>query len=126
VKFLADECCDALLVAGLRQAGHDVLFVMESARGADDATVLQQAASDQRILLTEDKDFGELVVRLGLPAYGIVLLRLNPADSAAKLARLQEVLLHDASRLPHFLVVVDADKARFRPLPTHLPAPVTN
>jgi predicted nuclease of predicted toxin-antitoxin system len=118
VKFLADECRDALLVAGLRQEGHDVLYVMEYAPGVDDETVLQQAAADQRILLTEDKDFGELVVRLGLPAYGIVLLRLNPADSTAKLARMRDVLLHDASRLPHFFVVVDANKARFRPLPT--------
>jgi hypothetical protein len=75
------------------------------------------AAAEQRILLTEDKDFGELVVRLGLPAHGIVLLRLNPADSAAKLERLREVLLHDATRLPHCFVVVDAKKARFRSLP---------
>ena len=68
-------------------------------------------------MLTEDKDFGELVVRLGLPAFGIVLLRMNPADSAAKLARLREVLDQEASRLPHFFVVVDESKARFRPLP---------
>jgi hypothetical protein len=54
---------------------------------------------------------------LGLPAYGIVLLRLNPADSGAKLARLREVLLRDASRLPRAFVVVDENKARFRPLP---------
>jgi hypothetical protein len=51
VKFLADECCDGLLVSGLRQDGHDVLFVMESARGADDETVLRMAADEQRILL---------------------------------------------------------------------------
>jgi hypothetical protein len=57
-------------------------------------------------------------VRLGLPAYGIVLLRLNPADSAAKLDRMRDLLLHDASRLPHSFVVVDANKARFRPLTT--------
>jgi predicted nuclease of predicted toxin-antitoxin system len=118
VKFLADECCDALLVAGPRQDGQDVLFVAEFARGADDETVLRQAAADERILLTEDKDFGELVVRLGLPAHGIVLLRMNPADSAAKLARLREVLTRDASRLPHVLVVVDERKARFRAVPT--------
>ena len=118
MKFLADECCDALVVAGLRADGHDVFFVAESARGADDETVLHQAAADGRIVLTEDKDFGELVVRLGLPAHGIVLLRLNPADSAAKLARLRELLLRDASRLPHAFVVVDETKARFRALPS--------
>jgi predicted nuclease of predicted toxin-antitoxin system len=118
VKFLADECCDALVVAGLRRDGHDVEFVAESARGAHDETILQRAATDERVLLTEDKDFGELVVRLGLPAYGIVLLRMNPADSAAKLARLREVLDQNASRLPHQFVVVDDAKSRFRALPS--------
>jgi predicted nuclease of predicted toxin-antitoxin system len=118
VKFLADECCDAPLVAGLRQDGHDVVYVMESGRGTDNETILQRAAGEDRILLTEDKDFGELVVRLELPAHGIVLLRMNPADSDAKLARLREVLQQDAVRLPHSFVVVDERKARFRPLPS--------
>jgi hypothetical protein len=71
VNFLADECCDAFLVDGLRGDGHDVLYVKESAPGTDDHTVLQMAADQERVLLTEDKDFGELVVRLKLPAYGI-------------------------------------------------------
>jgi predicted nuclease of predicted toxin-antitoxin system len=116
VKFLADECCDAIVVAGLRKDGHDVLFVSESARGVDDETVLRQAAAESRVLLTEDKDFGKLVVRLGLPAHGIVLLRMNPANDVVKLARLKE-LLRDESRLPQHFVVLDERKARFRPLP---------
>jgi predicted nuclease of predicted toxin-antitoxin system len=116
VNFLADECCDALLVAGLRGDGHDVLYVKEVAPGSDDDAVLQMALAQQRILLTEDKDFGELVVRFKLPAYGIVLLRIDPSDSAAKLARLRDVLAHDASRLPGSFVVIDESKARFRAL----------
>jgi predicted nuclease of predicted toxin-antitoxin system len=116
VNFLADECCDALLVAGLQSDGHDVRYVKEIAPGSDDEIVLQMAASQQRILLTEDKDFGELVVRLKLPAYGIVLLRMNPVDSAGKLARLREVLAKDASRLAGTFVVVDEGKTRFRAL----------
>jgi len=89
---------------------------MESARGADDRTVLQHAHAEQRILLTEDKDFGELVVRLGLPAYGVLLLRMNPTDSQAKLLPFREVLQKDASRLSDSFVVVDESKTRFRPL----------
>jgi predicted nuclease of predicted toxin-antitoxin system len=72
VKVLADECCDAPLVRGLRSDGHDVLYAKEIAPGADDEFVLELACSERRILLTEDKDFGELVVRLGMPAYGIL------------------------------------------------------
>lgn len=116
MKFAADECCDAVLVAGLRDDGHDVWYAVESARGADDETILRQAAADQRILLTEDKDFGDLVVRLGMPAHGIVLLRMNPANSATKLVRLRDVLHVHRDRLAGSFVVVDESKARFRPL----------
>jgi hypothetical protein len=42
VKFLADECGDALVVAGLRKDGHDVLFVPDIAPGTDDETVLRR------------------------------------------------------------------------------------
>ena len=101
-------------MAGLRRDGHDVLYVVESAPGSDDETVLKLAADQDRILLTEDKEFGELVVRLGYPAYGIVLLRMNPAGSNVKLKRLREVLEKQASRLPHSFVVINESKARFR------------
>ena len=116
MNLVADECCDALLVTGLRSDGHDLLYVKEIAPGTDDETVLQTAADQKRILLTEDKDFGELVVRLKLPAYGIVLLRMNPADSSAKLARLRYLLLHQVHRLPGTFVVLDQKKVRFRSL----------
>ena len=53
-----------LVVDGLRGDGHDVRYVKEIAAGTDDETVLQMATEQQRILLTEDKDFGVLVVRL--------------------------------------------------------------
>jgi len=71
---------------------------------------------EERVLLTEDKDFGELVVRLGLPAFGVVLLRMDAADSQSKLARLRELLEINSSRLAHAFVVVDKTKVRFRPL----------
>jgi predicted nuclease of predicted toxin-antitoxin system len=76
--------------------------------------VLQLAAAEQRVLLTEDKDFGELVVHLQLPAYGIVLLRMEPVDSARKLARLREILAVHAPRLAGSVVVIDEGEARFR------------
>jgi predicted nuclease of predicted toxin-antitoxin system len=116
VKFVADECCDALLVDGLRHSGHDVLYIKEIAPGAGDDTVLQMAADQQRVLLTEDKDFGELVVRLKLPVYGIVLLRINPADSRSKLARVRHLVQHHGDRLAGSFVVLSEKRARFRPV----------
>lgn len=118
MKFVADECCDEPIVEGLRSDGHDVTYIREIAQGSDDETVLALAAGQERILLTEDKDFGELVVRLGLPAYGILLLRLSPVDSTAKLERIRNVLEAHGDRLAGSFVVVDEAKARFRPLKT--------
>jgi predicted nuclease of predicted toxin-antitoxin system len=116
MKFVADECCDVPVVEGLRSDGHDVVSIREVSAGTDDETVLRVSAEQERILLTEDKDFGELVVRFRLPAYGILLLRMDPADSDAKLARLREVLGDHADRLAGSFTVVDEIKTRFRPL----------
>ncbi len=118
MNFLADECCEVPVVAGLRADGHDVVYIREIAAGADDHTVLQMAAVQKRTLVTEDKDFGELVVRLALPAHGILLIRMDPADSDAKLGRLREVNRSYHDRLAGSFVVVDAVKVRFRPLKT--------
>lgn len=54
MNIVADECCDALLVNGLRSDGHEVLYVKDIAPGAEDAIVLQMAADQQRILWTEE------------------------------------------------------------------------
>jgi predicted nuclease of predicted toxin-antitoxin system len=116
VNFVADECCDAVLVAALRRDGHDVLYVREFGPGSDDDVVLQLSATQQRVLLTEDKDFGELVVRFKLPAFAVVLLRIDPADTNTKLTRLREVLAQDASRIAGSIAVIDESKTRFRPL----------
>ena len=63
MKFLVDECCDAGLVASLRNSGHDVTYVIEQKAGMSDDEVLLNAYNEERILLTEDKDFGELAYR---------------------------------------------------------------
>lgn len=116
MKFLADECCDASLVEALRQDGHDVVYAVESLRGATDDELLARAFSEQRLLVTEDKDFGELVYRLRRPAHGIVLLRFDIMDRHLKLPRLQYLLAQSPERLPEAMVVLEADKVRFRPL----------
>lgn len=91
MKFLADECFDARLSDARREEGHDVFLVREVMSGARDATVLTWAYAEERILLTEDTDFGELVYRLKCPAHGVILLRLELAPVAFKLKRLYYV-----------------------------------
>ena len=63
LKLLANENAPRQLVATLRQRGHDVRWVLEEERGIGDPQVLREALAEQRILLTGDKDFGELVFR---------------------------------------------------------------
>jgi predicted nuclease of predicted toxin-antitoxin system len=64
----------------LREKGHDVLFVGDVMPGSSDEEVLASAESDGRILITDDKDFGQLIFRLGRPTSGVILLRLPSAD----------------------------------------------
>jgi predicted nuclease of predicted toxin-antitoxin system len=78
VRWLADEWADAGVVRRLRGAGHDVIYVPEFASGMTDAEVLRRPYGEHRLLLTEDKDFGELVFRLHMPVPGLVLFRLDP------------------------------------------------
>ena len=115
MRFLADECCAVSLVAALRQDGHDVVHVGEVFAGVTDDEVL--ALRERPILLTEDKDFGDLTVRLQKPAIGLILLRLAPGDHELKIIRLRRLIAAYGDRLAGHYTVVRPDRLRFRPLP---------
>lgn len=76
MNLLADESVDRQIVDRLRQDGHSVLYIAEIAPSVSDAEVLSRANSLQSVLITADKDFGELVYRLGRIHVGVVLIRL--------------------------------------------------
>lgn len=116
MRFLADECCDAGTVEYLRAADHDILYAKESLRGFDDDRILEIAESQGRILLTEDKDFGELVYRLRRTTYGIVLLRFEVSERRSKAQRLRDLINAMSSELVGKFVVLDARKVRIRSL----------
>ena len=108
MKFLLDENIDARLLPFLQELGHNVASVAKDHRyGLLDKDVLALAHQEHRILITNDRDFGELIFHQGLPHSGIILFRLAPNDANIHLrkARLQYVLTHYADRLQHFLVV---------------------
>jgi predicted nuclease of predicted toxin-antitoxin system len=73
--FLADESCDFAVVRALRIAGYDVFAVGEVTRRSIDSELLTQAAVEDRILITEDKDFGWLVFVSRMDSAGVILLR---------------------------------------------------
>ena len=85
MRFLADESCDFAVVRALRELGYDVTAVSEISPRADDVEVIKLAVRDGRVLLTEDKDFGQLVHAYGHKTGGVVLFRY-PAIARKKLA----------------------------------------
>ncbi len=92
MRFLANENFPGAAVKLLEAAGHDVIWVRTAAPGTSDADVLAWAVREERILLTFDKDFGELARASPLPAKcGVVLFRMpmpKPADAGQRLADL--------------------------------------
>lgn len=75
MKFVADESVEGPTVFALREAGHEVLFVAEYSPGIADSTVLEIARREDALLLTADKDFGELVFRNDQTHSGVLLIR---------------------------------------------------
>jgi len=119
MRLLADENINSDLVVWLRAGGHDVIAVREVARGEPDSRVLELAAEGDRVLLTEDKDFGELVFRERLPAAGIVLLRFH-TRTYAEFLELFESFWPDIDRQALGRFIVATNRAlRVRPLPGH-------
>ena len=80
------------------------------------ARTLSDAYDDNRILLTEDKDFGELVYRLRRPSKGIVLIRIDVEDRQLKKVMLSKLISQYSDRLAGAFVVVETSRFRFRPL----------
>jgi predicted nuclease of predicted toxin-antitoxin system len=117
VRFLANENFPGDAVVALRAAGHDLAWVRTDSPGAPDAEVLARAVREDRVLLTFDKDFGELAWHARLPAQcGIVLFRLPmpPAtDAGAFFAR---VLSSRQDWAGHFSVI-EPNRVRMRALP---------
>lgn len=117
-QILANENFPLVSVSVLRHAGHDVLSITETSPGASDASVLESAFSEQRILITFDRDYGELVYLRRLPCpSAIILLRFDPATPEEAGAMVSELLTADAQEIIGYFVVLGRDYIRKRPLP---------
>ena len=81
MRFLVNENVTGTVIRELRRLGHDVLSVKESMRSEADEVILARAQAEQRIVVTHDKDFGELAFRSHLPtSCGVILFRLTGSD----------------------------------------------
>lgn len=116
MRLLADENLHSGIVAWLRGNGHDVLYAAEILAGESDEVVLRRARDDGRVVVTDDKDFGDLVVHRRLSAAGVLLLRQSDPSLAVRIARLASRWNEIEQRLPGHLVVVSDRKLRVRAL----------
>ena len=112
MNFLADESCAGPVIRALRNSGHDVVAISEVASGATDEEVLERALNEKRILLTEDRDFGELVFARGRSSAGVILVRFQSHARRAKPATVVEAVAKLGSRLRDAFTVVEPGRVR--------------
>lgn len=123
MRYLLDESADYRLASRLTELGHYVSAVArEYPRALPERDVLALALRERRVLITNDLDFGSLIIRDELPHYGVVLFRLRTTRLAAKEARLDFVLRRYADQLNGFLTVTETRVRPHRARGTRSPA----
>ena len=113
MKFLADESCDFIVVSALRKSGYDVISICEMSPSMADEEVIQLASKEKRVLLTEDKDFGQIFYASLGSGYTVILIRY-PNSVRQKLPAdvINLIGLHGKSIVGCF-VVVQPGRIRF-------------
>jgi len=114
MKFLIDESVEKPIVDWLRDQKYDVMYVAESSSGITDEEVIKLANCESRILITNDKDFGELIFRQGRITQGILLIRAVNEESSNKLKLVKEVLEKAKNKLEGNFMVVNEVGIRIR------------
>ncbi len=114
MNFLADESLERQIVERLRQDGHLILYVAEMEPGIADDTVLDLANQEEALLLTADKDFGELVFRLRRLATGVVLVRLAGLSPTSKAEIVSRAINQHAQELLRAFIVITPRAIRIR------------
>ena len=114
MNFVADESIDQPIVENLRQDGHDVVSIAELSPSLSDEQVLNDANSRGAILLTADKDFGELVFRQNQIHNGVILIRLSGLGLEAKAQTVSQTIKQHAHELTGAFCVISAGSVRIR------------
>jgi predicted nuclease of predicted toxin-antitoxin system len=113
MRILVDECTGPAVAKWLRGNGHEVFSVFDEGKGMEDGEVLTKALAEDRIVITNDKDFGEMVFREHREHHGVILMRLNDERLANKIEVLRQLLSTYSERLPDQFVTVTETKVRF-------------
>jgi predicted nuclease of predicted toxin-antitoxin system len=113
MRFLVDENVGVVVAKWLREQDYEVFSVYEEARGIDDEDIIQKAFTENWILITNDKDFGEKVYREQRSHKGVILLRLENQKATNKIETLQRLLEMYPEQLSDNFIVVSETQIRF-------------
>jgi predicted nuclease of predicted toxin-antitoxin system len=122
VRFLIDECISARLASYLQDAGHDAVHVLqEGLGGAPDSEIMAEAARQQRVVISTDTDFGELLAQQSATTPSVLLFRRTRHDPRT----LADTLLANLADAAQYLdegaiVVITKDRMKLRRLPINL------
>jgi predicted nuclease of predicted toxin-antitoxin system len=114
MRFVADEGLDAPIVSALRSEGHEVFYIKEEHPGLSDDEVLKVANERGDILITSDKDFGELVYRLKQIHSGIILIRLSGIKPNEKAVIISTAIKEHGIDLHHAFAVINKTHVKIR------------
>lgn len=114
MNFVCDEGVDRSIVGRLRSDGHDVVYIAELAPSIPDEEVLGEANQRGAVLVTADKDFGELVFRLRMLTTGVLLLRLGDLATEDRATLVGDIVGKHAEELPGSFSVLTSSKFRIR------------
>ena len=116
MRLLLDANISTRLVAPLQEMGHDVVSQLQENPNAADVDILKRAHMEQRIVITYDKDFGELVFKHDAGHFGVILLRTRNESYSTQLATLQEFLNHHTEDeiQEHFWVLTESVSRKAR------------
>lgn len=112
MKFIVDECTGETIAGWLKLSGYNTYSVYSENKGADDEWILDKAIEENYIVITNDKDFGELVFRKGKGHCGVVLLRLQEESTENKIETIRKVLEQCMERLSDSFIVASETYVR--------------
>ena len=114
MNLIADESVDFGIIIRLRQMGIGVVSISEDSSGIKDTEVIKIANENQCLLITEDKDFGELTYRLKLVHWGILLIRLSEIARKERIELVSEIIEKHFDKLQHNFSVLSKSGLRIK------------
>lgn len=114
MRLLCDEGVERQVVEALRSDGHEVSYVAEMSPGISDEEVLERSITDEAVLVTADKDFGELVFRQKRVHHGILLVRLHGLEPEEKGRIAATAVAEHGKELVDAFSVVEEGRLRIR------------